>query len=90
MEAWTVYRESGMVEAPLPTLSFTDQELSRKNQLVAEIDTFKDPMIDQFIMGVAPLDQFDAFVEGINQAGLPELLEIYNTAYQRYKEATEE
>ena len=87
VEAWKIYREPGMVEAPLPTLNFTDQELSKKNQLVAEIDTFKDPMIDKFIMGVEPLDKFNEFVEGMKRAGLDELLEIYNTAYKRYKGA---
>lgn len=86
VEAWRIYREPGMVEAPFPTLNFTDQELSRRNTLLAEIDTFKDPMIDQFIMGIEPLDKFDDFVAGIKKAGLDELLEIYNTAYQRYKD----
>ena len=86
VESWRIYREPGMVEAPFPTLNFTDQELSRRNALVAEIDTFKDPMIDQFIMGVEPLDKFDGFVEGIKKAGLDDLLGIYNAAYNRYKE----
>ncbi|HBG75332.1 extracellular solute-binding protein [Eubacteriales bacterium mix99] len=85
VEAWKIYREPGMVEAPLPTLNFTEKELSRKNQLVAEIDTFKDPMIDKFIMGVESLDRFNDFVKGIKRAGLDELLEIYNTAYKRYQ-----
>jgi len=86
VKAWEVYREPGMVEAPMPTLNFTDQELSKVNQLVAEIDTFKDPMIDKFIMGLESFDKFDEFVDGINKAGLEELLKIYNDAYQRYKE----
>ncbi len=85
VEAWKTYREPGMVEAPLPTLDFTEKELSKKNQLVAEIDTFKDPMIDKFIMGVESLDRFNDFVKGIKRAGLDELLEIYNTAYKRYQ-----
>ena len=37
-------------------------------------------------MGIEPLDKFDDFVAGIKKAGLDELLEIYNTAYQRYKD----
>lgn len=86
VKAWELYREPGMVEAPLPTLKFTDQELARVNQLTAEINTYEDPMIDKFIMGVEPLDKFDEFVDNIKKAGLDELLKLYNDAYKRYKE----
>ena len=87
VKAWELYREPGMVEAPFPTLKYTEDELARKNQIVTEIDTYKDAMIDKFIMGVEPLDKFDEFVQKINKAGLPELLKICNEAYERYKNA---
>lgn len=86
VKSWELYREPGMVEAPLPSLQFTDQELARVNQLTAEINTYKDPMVDKFIMGVESLDKFDEFVNNIKKAGLDELLKLYNDAYKRYKE----
>jgi len=42
--------------------------------LITEINTFKDPLIDRFIMGQEPLANFDNFVAGIRRAGLDELL----------------
>ncbi len=86
VKAWEIYREPGMVEAPMPTLSFTDQEMARRNSLLNELNTYKDPMIDKFIMGVEPLDKFDEFVNNVNSTGLKELLDIYNNAYKKYKE----
>lgn len=85
-KSWEYYRESGMVEAPMPSLKFTDAEFSKRAQIITEIDTYKDAMIDKFIMGVESLDKFDDFIAGINKAGLTELLKIQNDAYARYKE----
>jgi len=85
-KSWELYREPGMVEAPMPALKFTDEEFSRRSQIITEIDTYKDPMIDKFIMGVEPLEKFDEFVENIKKAGLDELLKIQNDAYKRYLE----
>jgi len=70
--------------------SFTDAEFARRNQILTEIDTYKDAMIDKFIMRLEPLEKFDEFVAGINKAGLPELLKITNDTYKRYKEAVKE
>lgn len=85
-ETWELYREPGMVEMPFPTLSFSDAELAKKNQITAEINTYKDAMIDKFIMGIEPFEKFDEFIANINRAGLPEMLEISNAAYSKYKE----
>lgn len=86
VQGWELYRESGMVEAPMPTLKFTQDELSKKNQIVADINTYKDAVISKFIMGEESFDKFDDFVSQIEKAGLEELLKIYNDAYTRYKE----
>lgn len=85
VRAWELYREPGMVEAPFPTLKYTDDELAIRNQIITEIDTYKDAMIDKFIMGVESTDKFEEFVQKINKAGLPELLKVCNDAYERYK-----
>ncbi len=85
VKAWDLYKETGMVEAPFPTLQYTESELAKKTQIVTEINTYKDAMIDKFIMGIEPIDKFDEFVESINKAGLPELLQILNSSYAKYK-----
>jgi len=85
VQAWRVYQKPGLVEAPMPTLGLTEDQLSRRQTLITEINTYKDPMIDRFIMGQEPLANFDTFVAGIRRAGLDELLRILNTAYDVYK-----
>jgi putative aldouronate transport system substrate-binding protein len=84
-QAWRIYQKPGLVEAPMPTLGLTEDELSRRLSIAAEIDTYKDPMIDKFIMGTEPLSKFDEFVANIKRAGLDELLEMLNKAYDVYK-----
>ncbi|MCL2478927.1 MAG: extracellular solute-binding protein [Treponema sp.] len=85
VQAWKVYQQPGLVEAPMPTLGLTEDELSRRQTLITDINTFKDPLIDKFIMGQEPLSNFDNFVAGINRAGLSELLTMLNKAYDVYK-----
>lgn len=86
-KAWEVFREPGMVEAPFPTLSYTDAEFAKKNNLTTEIDTYVTPMIDKFIMGGESLDKFGDFVANVKKAGLDDLLKIMNDAYARYSKA---
>ena len=85
VEAWRIYQVPGMVEAPMVTLGLSEDELSRRQTLITEIDTYKDPMIDKFIMGQEPLSKFDEFTAGIRRAGLDELLTLLNAAYDVYK-----
>jgi len=81
---WELYMHPGFVEAPLPILPFSETQVTRFNSLRAEIDTFREPMINRFIMGQEPLENHDAFVQGLFNAGLQELLDLMNEAFQLY------
>lgn len=84
--AWDTYKSKGLVEAPMPTLPLSEAELTTRAALITEINTFKDPYIDRFIMGEASIeDEFDDFVAGIERSGLNELLTMLNEAYDLYK-----
>jgi putative aldouronate transport system substrate-binding protein len=85
VKVWEMYREPGIIEAPYPTLKYNADQLSKKNQISTEINTYKDAMIDKFIMGVEPIEKFDEFVNNINKAGLAELLKLENELYVAYK-----
>lgn len=86
VEAWDTYKGAGLVEAPFPTLGLTEDQLSERASLLAEIDTYKNPVIDKFIMGTESIDQgFDSFVENIEKSGLQDLLDMLNAAYDVYK-----
>ncbi len=83
--AWDTYKGKGLVEAPMPTLPLSESQLTTRAALLAEINTFKDPYIDRFIMGESPIEEFDEFVAGIERSGLEELLTMLNEAYDLYK-----
>ncbi|MGI5895233.1 MAG: extracellular solute-binding protein [Candidatus Merdivicinus sp.] len=69
----------------LPPMTFTPEESAQIAQLVTEIDTYYEEIVNKMIMGQAPLSDFDAAVEAVKNMGLEEALKIYNDAYTRYQ-----
>jgi len=85
IQAWKTYQQPGYVEAPMPILPLTEEESTRAAAIIADINTYKDPMIDKFIMGQESLSRFDEFSANVKKAGLDELLKLMNSAYDVYK-----
>ena len=54
------------------------------NLLDTCIETYENEMIDKFIMGVEPLDHFDAYAAQVESMGLKDVLKVYQDAYDRY------
>lgn len=79
-----LYEQEGHIGDAFPTLAFTDDEQSIINEKYTEIETYVNEMLDKFIMGVEPLDNFDAFVAQIQAMGIEDVLAVYQTAYDRY------
>jgi len=71
-----------------PVLHFTDEELQRVQELSRDIDTYVDENMHAFIMGEKSFDEYDNFLKGFDTIGVDELIELYNTAYQRFKAAS--
>lgn len=86
--AWETYRVAGMVEAPLPSLNYSDDDQEIYGAAETEINTYADAMINKFIMGEESIDNFDQFVEKIKALGIEKNLEIRNKAYVEYKAKT--
>ena len=59
-------------------------ELDRIASLNADIETYENEMIQKFIMGQAPLSEFDAFIQTIKGMGGDELTQIYQDQLDRY------
>lgn len=66
---------------------FTTEESERGNVIENDLYTQVVMMTTKFITGEESLDNFDAYVETLNQIGLPELLEIKKAALGRWNEA---
>ncbi len=64
--------------------SFTTEEASEVSTIQQEIDTYRNEIFVKFLLGTEPLDNFDQYVEKLNQIGLPRILEIKQAAYERY------
>lgn len=77
---YTPYMKVGWPDS----VKFTDEEWNSISLLVADIQSYLDQMVAKFITGEESLDNFDAFVQGLNDRGLAQYLEIYQTAYDRY------
>jgi putative aldouronate transport system substrate-binding protein len=49
-----------------------------------DVKTYYDEMLNKFIMGVEPIDQFENFVETIKGMGIEEAVAIQQAALDRY------
>ena len=79
-----IYEQEGHIGDAFPTLAFTGEEQGIINEKYTEIETYMNEMIDKFIMGVEPLDSFDAYVAKVESMGLQDVLKVYQAAYDRY------
>lgn len=68
----------------IPALSFTDDERDVINSKYTEIQTYKDEMINKFVMGKEPLSNFDSFVNKLKSMGIDTVLKSEQAAYDRY------
>lgn len=81
-EVWTVDEAS---EHILPPITPTVDESEEFSSIMNEINTYRDEMTLKFILGTESLDNFDQFVETMNQMNLQRAIEIENAALERYK-----
>jgi len=72
------------IRPTIPALSFSEDERDILNNVYTEIRTYKDEMIDKFIIGKEPIEKFDEFVERIKAMGIDNVLKVYQDAYDRY------
>ncbi|NOU91788.1 extracellular solute-binding protein [Paenibacillus sp. LMG 31456] len=67
-----------------PFITPTDSESKELAKLTTAIKSYKEEMQLKFIMGKEPIENFDKFVDQMNQLGLPKVVEIYQAALDRY------
>lgn len=68
----------------LPTLKLTDEEATKIQTIGVEIESYIEENKVAFITGKKDLEKdWDAYLKGFDNLGLPTLLEVYQTAYDR-------
>lgn len=65
-------------------VSLTTDESSELSAIENAINTYASEMALKFLTGEESLDNFDSFVETLNEMGLPRVLEIRQAAYDRF------
>lgn len=68
----------------LPAVTFTSDEQTDYSAINNDITTYKDEMVNKFIIGTADISGFDEFVTTINSLGLDKALAVQQSAYDRY------
>ena len=64
------------------TLNAEEKEIY--SDLYPEIKSYVEEMTVKFIMGLEPIENFDAFLATLNELGVQDVLTAYQTAYDRY------
>lgn len=80
VEQWT----KASTDKLMPAVTPTQEESSEFASIMNDVDTYKDTMVDKFIMGEEPLSQFDEYVETLKGMGIERAIEIQQAALERY------
>ncbi|MDY5015309.1 MAG: extracellular solute-binding protein [Eubacteriales bacterium] len=72
---------------PETLLKYTADEQTEKTNKLTDITNYVDQMRAKFITGVEPLDHWDSYLAEIERMGVGDVLEIMQTAYDRWNEA---
>ncbi|OUS77275.1 ABC transporter substrate-binding protein [Paenibacillus sp. MY03] len=68
----------------LPPLTLTAEESSKTSSIMNDVKTYRDEMVNKFIMGVEPIDNFDNFVKTIEKMGIAEAIVANQAALDRF------
>ena len=82
IEAWKSGYYTGHL---LPTMSYTLDENRQMFTAMSDIETYRDEMIDKFIMGAEPIENFDTFVSQLESMGIRDMEKIKMDAYNRFQ-----
>ena len=82
---YRMYAESGILMAPFPTLTFTEEEEEVMNTYNGGIDTLWGQYEQQVLYGQKNVDDsWEGYLAEMKQLGLDEVIAAYNSAYARY------
>lgn len=68
-----------------PVLKFTEQQTNELRSKGTNIRDYFKQNIDKFIMGTRPFSEWEQFVDEVIELGVDDVKQIYNDAYDNYK-----
>jgi putative aldouronate transport system substrate-binding protein len=84
MESKTKLLDRG-ARVPFPALFLTEAESAEVTTLRSDLGTYVSQMEAKFITGQESLDGWDKYVQTLKKMGGERLAEVYQTAYERWK-----
>ena len=72
---------------PAKWIAFNAQEQAVRADLGTAIRSFAQEKISKYLMGQEPLSTWDSFVKNLNDMGVDQLLAVYQSAYDRMRDA---
>jgi hypothetical protein len=82
-EYWNIVSTDKAYSDPVLDPPFTKDEAARLKDLNVSLNTMLDQEYDKFIMGVKPIDEYDAVMKKAQDMGALEMEKIYNGALDR-------
>ncbi|MFD1415959.1 type 2 periplasmic-binding domain-containing protein [Oceanobacillus jeddahense] len=77
--------EPQVIDEVWPRFTFTEEENRILQSTGEDINKYVEEMRDKFITGDEDLDNWDSYIQTIEQMGMEELQEVYQAAYDRYQ-----
>ncbi|NGP46293.1 extracellular solute-binding protein [Bacillaceae bacterium SIJ1] len=84
-EAIVIWGE-GKHDKVMPHISPTEEESGELSSILNDVNTYRETMVNKFIMGEEPLDGFDDYVETLKGMGIERAIEINQAALNRFNE----
>lgn len=80
-----MYLSNGYLMTKFPGVTYSEEEYSKFNSIMTNVDTFRAERCQQWVFGSADVSStFDAYLEELDRLGLKEATEIQQAAYDRY------
>jgi len=81
IQIWT---DTNVLEHTYPAISPSVEEAEQISNKLVTIDTYCQEMIVKFIIGMEPMENYDAFVDQVKALGLEDVLAVRQAMYDRY------
>ena len=70
--------------ALFPFMYMSDDDVAVLNDIIPDVQTYTDEMLEKFIRGTEPLSNFDSYVSQIKSLGIDQAIAVYQKAYDAY------
>ena len=83
-EGIEVWMQNENTDHILPNVTLTADENSEYSKIMADIDTYRQEMLYNFITGTVSLEKLPEYFATMKDMGIERAIEINQTAYERY------